>query len=281
MEEIENVPTTPPAVQVIARIDSKRDSPTEPTKLPKERRRDSDESGEETGKPSLTRPGMYSDGSDEEGDGIEETEEDRRFIVGDSEGSEEEVAEKRKSDSDASDSEDASLDEDDLDLVAEVTGKQRKRLKRHQHSGSSSPARERSVEHTPVRKTLDDMFDGERDEEREEFDEEDDLDQFIDDDEGEEGRAEFVDDEEARALRRRRLQEEKQRMRDSARSAGMDTAQYQELMEIFGDGEDYAHLVEKRRMVCISPLANRCLEETWKCGIGRHGCTQQKVARCH
>jgi len=268
-QEIHQIPMTPPSVQApepivietmhettqieqtTSPISASQTSPTEKKKKRKERR-GSDESGEETGKPSRSRPGMYSDGSDEDGDGIEETEEDRRFVVGDSEASEGEgaVEDKRKSsDSDGSESEDASLDEDDLDLVAEVTGRQRKRLKRHHRSGSSSPARERSVEAPEeVRKGLDDMFDGERDEEREDFDEEDDLDQFIDDDEGEEGR-EVVDDEEARAQRRRRMMQEKQRMRDSARSAGMDTAQYQELMEIFGDGEDYAALVEKRKVV--------------------------------
>ncbi|EPQ32196.1 uncharacterized protein PFL1_00393 [Pseudozyma flocculosa PF-1] len=177
--------------------------------------------------------------------------------------------------------EDFEVDEDDLELLAENTGQVRQkephRLKRIRR-GPSSPGAEDDVESN--QKTLAAIFEddddddepaGRRDLDLDEDDdlpsvgrairaevsrkrgpevgyEDDGLDDFIEEDEDEEEMRDL--DEEEREARRRERREEKRRARMSGSAAdpakaGIDREAWDEIHDIFGNGEDYYWALEE------------------------------------
>ncbi|KAN0066079.1 Transcription elongation factor spt6 [Thecaphora frezii] len=178
---------------------------------------------------------------------------------------------------------DFEVDEDDLELLAENTGQSRKelhRLKRFRR-GSASPGAEGDA--AAQQRALAELFEddddedevpsgrrgGDDDDEEEEDDlpsvgrairadvsrkhrevgyEDDGLDDFIEEDEDEEEMRDL--DEEEREARRRERREEKRRARMSGSAAdpakaGIDREAWDEIHEIFGNGEDYYWALEE------------------------------------
>lgn len=175
--------------------------------------------------------------------------------------------------------EDFEVDEDDLELLAENTGQSRRndagRLKRFRRGSASPPPDDEAAAR---KKTLDQIFEDDDDEDEDDIrsarranydddDEdlpsvgqairagvarkqreavgayEDDLDDFIEEDEDDEEMQGLDEDE--REARRQERREEKRRARMSGSAAnpakaGIDAEAWDEVHEIFGNGEDYA-----------------------------------------
>ena len=199
----------------------------------------SDEEGEDLMKESGNIVGM--DSSDDEDDDDDE-EEQRRvaegFIVDENEEDEEEGGEsthkrKRRHRHRELDEE---LDEDDLALLSENTRPEGARHKRARPAGEE----ERTNELAHI---FDDEDDGAQ--QADYFD--DGLDDFIEDDE-EDAEMSGLNEEE-REARRREKREDRRRARMSGarvdpRKAGMDLEAWDEVHDIFGNGEDYAWALE-------------------------------------
>ena len=199
----------------------------------------SDEEGEDLMKESGNIVGM--DSSDDEDDDDDE-EEQRRvaegFIVDENEEDEEEGGEsthkrKRRHRHRELDEE---LDEDDLALLSENTRPEGARHKRARPAGEEGHTNE-------LAHIFDDEDDGAQ--QADYFD--DGLDDFIEDDE-EDAEMSGLNEEE-REARRREKREDRRRARMSGarvdpRKAGMDLEAWDEVHDIFGNGEDYAWALE-------------------------------------
>ncbi|KAJ3050953.1 Transcription elongation factor spt6, partial [Rhizophlyctis rosea] len=233
-----------------------------PTKKKKKKRRDGDddedeESGEDVSRPSKKRHGMYSDESDDDEEEEEEemTEADLKFIVDDEDEEEEDDqeeidedepgsdAERRRKDKKRrkkkkkkrkrreSDSED--LDEDDLDLMEENRGTKKFKRLRRRVDDEEEDEEERlakqffSDEEAGPSKKRDVDFD-----ERELYEDEDDLGDFvIDDDEGEVSKEVMV----------ARKQERKAMVKNLAKDSGVDDRTWREWNDLFDCSEyDFA-----------------------------------------
>ncbi|TPX59333.1 hypothetical protein PhCBS80983_g02513 [Powellomyces hirtus] len=212
-----------------------------PVKKTVERHDGDDESGEDTARPSRKQNGMYSDEDDEsEESEEEETEADRHFIVDDAEDDEEEGAEeeeaphhkrRRKKRRRAHVDSESELDEDDLDLVHENTGgsKKFKRLKR-------------KVDDDEVAKIFSDEDEApiRVDNQRDLYDE-DDMEDFIIDDE--EGEGAEVDRAEKLAQRRK----EKAIMgQNLGRNLGISDEQWRDAQDLFDFEIDYGWAMHEK-----------------------------------
>jgi len=199
------------------------------------------------------------DDEDDEGDDIEETEEDKKFIVDDEGEEEEEDVEeeaevsshkkkKRKKHHSFKDSDSESdLDDEDRMLIAENTGiewqkpeeKRFKRLKKRRQE-TSVPSRDRGDQDlSKIFLDDEDAEEGEikqQDEDRETYDE-DDLRDFIDDDEDELTP-------EMREQRANERKEQKQFVKDIGESLGITDDSLFMIQQIFGDGSEYAYAMD-------------------------------------
>nr|CDI51126.1 related to transcriptional regulator protein SPT6 [Melanopsichium pennsylvanicum 4] len=156
--------------------------------------------------------------------------------------------------------EDFEVDEDDLELLAENTGQSRRkeagRLKRFRRGSASPPADDEAAAR---QKSLAHIFEDDDDEDEEDIRsgrrgreavggyEDDGLDDFIEEDEDDEEMQGL--DEEEREARRQERREEKRRARMSGSAAdpakaGIDREAWDEIHEIFGNGEDYFWALE-------------------------------------
>ncbi|ORX55479.1 transcription elongation factor Spt6 [Piromyces finnis] len=198
------------------------------------------------------------DDEDDEGDDIEETEEDKKFIVDDEGVEEEEEIEeeteisshkkkkRRKHHSFKDSDSESDLDEDRM-LIAENTGiewqkpeeKRFKRLKKRRQE-TSIPSRDRAEEDlTKIFMDDEDAEEGEikqHDDDHEMYDE-DDLGDFIDDDEDEL----TPEMKEQRANERK---EQKQFVKDIGESLGITDESLFMIQQIFGDGSEYAYAMD-------------------------------------
>lgn len=236
---------------------------------------------------NLVGSGGEDDSSEEEDD--DDPEEARRiaegFIAEDDEEEDEEAQRerrRRRKKKRKQVEEDFEVDEDDLELLAENTGRPRKkdlhRLKRFRR-GSASPEADDAA--AAQQRALAELFDDDDDEDDEpvsgrrgaEYNDDEDLpsvgqairagvarkvrdvgyeddglDDFIEEDEDEEEMRDL--DEEEREARRREKREEKRRARMSGiaadpAKAGIDREAWDEIHEIFGNGEDYYWALEE------------------------------------
>jgi len=200
------------------------------------------------------------DDEDDEGDDIEETEEDKRFIVDDEGVEEEEEAEeeaeisshkkkKRKKHHSFKDSDSESdLDDEDRMLIAENTGiewqkpeeKRFKRLKKRRQETSIPSSRDRAEEDlSKIFLDDEDAEEGEikqHDDDHEIYDE-DDLRDFIDDDEDELSP-------EMKEQRANERKEQKQFVKDIGESLGITDDSLFMIQQIFGDGSEYAYAMD-------------------------------------
>ncbi|KAK0522786.1 Transcription elongation factor spt6 [Tilletia horrida] len=211
---------------------------------------------------------------DEEDDPEEEAKIREGFIVDEDEDEEDDEEERRrkrkrrraKKRKQAEEEEDV-LDDDDLDLVAENTGEGPRRFKRFRQA-SASPSRGAGLEH---------IFDDDDEDEDEDLPsaaaitsrltaaaarkrqaaaraavEEDDMDDFIEDDFSEDSGEEQLDGaDRERRLEERRQERKRQKAAGGGKAAharsGIDQEQWEQLFEIFGDGQDYAESLPKKR----------------------------------
>ncbi|CAD6888586.1 unnamed protein product [Tilletia controversa] len=216
--------------------------------------------------------GLQNDSSDEdeEDDPEEEAKIREGFIVDEDDSDEEEEVvkkkRKRRKEKKRKQVEEEDLDEDDIALLEENTGQSQHRFKRFRQASAS-----------PARDALENIFD---DDEEEDDDlpsaaaitsrltasasrkrqtaaaraaaaaEDDDMDDFIEDDFSEDSGDEQVNeaDRERRQAERR---EERKRQKAGGTAvhtrAGIDKEAWDELFDIFGDGQDYAEYLPKKR----------------------------------
>ncbi|KAJ3168283.1 Transcription elongation factor spt6 [Geranomyces variabilis] len=229
------MPATPPVESDGENdIRESREEGEEPASSPVKKRSravSDDESGEDVSKPSGLRHGMYSDEDESEESEEEETEADRHFIVDDAEDDAEEQEpssaphrrRRKKRRRSLSDSE-SDLDADDLDLVHENTGgsKKFKRLRRKVDDDNVGKIFSDEDE-TPIR----------ADNQRDGYDE-DDMDDFIIDDE--EGEGAEVDRAEKLAQRKKERASLGQNL---GRNLGISDEQWRDAQHLFDFEVDY------------------------------------------
>jgi len=222
---------------------------------------DQEPEGEETG--------FQQDSSDE--DEEDDPEEERKiregFIVDEDEDEDEEQERRRrrrKSKKRKQAAEEEDLDEDDLDLLAENTGQSQHRFKRFRQAAASPPP-DNGLEH---------IFDDDDDEDlpsaaaitsrltaqsaqkrqaaaRAAAAEEDDMDDFIEDDFSEDSGEEQDDEDRERRQAERREERRRQKAAGGGAAvhtrAGIDKEAWDELFDIFGDGQEYADYLPRKR----------------------------------
>ncbi|KAI9002249.1 SH2 domain-containing protein [Gaertneriomyces semiglobifer] len=222
--------------------DQEQDVMKHPRKQQKVSLDDDGESGEDTAIPSRNRVGVYSDEEDEsESEDEEMTEADKQFIVDDAEdegegsdtgGHQKRRKRKRKKKRAVSDSE-SDLDEDDLDLLEQNTGRKTfKRLRRKVDEDEDTAAKIFSDDEEDYNRS------GDR--ERDLYDD-DDLDDFIIDDE--EGEGTEIDRAEKLAQRRK---EKASLGQNLARNIGITDEQWRDVQFLFDYENDYGWALAPR-----------------------------------
>ncbi|KAJ7581475.1 transcription elongation factor SPT6 [Mycena floridula] len=222
-------------------------------------------SGDEEGEGDVIMPGVSDDSSEEEEEDEEEAQRIREGFIVDEDEDEDEGEDdeesrrkhrrKRRKRHHRRREEEEVLEDDDLELLEENTGenfkKRKSRLTRLRRGSESPPAASSSRRAQAIESSDDDLDDGAQriqdiqdiwDDEkgRGEFDEED-MDDFIESDEGE------GDDASREARRQERKRQEAQRraqVRSHPQLAGIDANAWDEIHDVFGTGHEYDWALE-------------------------------------